>query len=338
MLRKKNIRFTLNILIMFSKYSDIGACLSKVVADYGVALKPEYCLLFSSPMWLCLDTRSEGRDYSPVIPHALYYFHPHFLEFFSVNANCLFLPVRSSSKADFDYVAKRSGLNKKVLAKVSGDILYPLAANDFSQSVSIPVVIESIDVSAGAGNAVLQLFFSETTSCTMGQKEFMRYWYNETNEKINTDWYIMLPSQTKLSDELLRRKVNAALTRQYYNLKPASRGFLTGTDVITFLRSSLKNGTGSYSSPEAHELLWQQCQPMAALRSDYSRALNLFSSICDKPAISDLQLATAENALIWDDFLTKITKGAGGAEFFIEQYRKMEVAEKNFLNYFEKAI
>ncbi len=284
---------------------DIGYCISKVLRDYSVVIEPDVCLLLSSPLWLGMNI-SNGNAYVPVGKDIIAYLNPLFLESFSVNANCLFLPVRGNSQEHFTYLIKRLKNQRKTLVKLSGDVL---ERNDrLPDGAAVPVlgVIEHILEHPGSNGAVVDLVFSERSTLTLSEADFVKYWHSDTASKINTEWFTIIPSQGKLTWALIEQKLRAAFVRQYHHLRPNKGGVVTGSAVLEFLRSNLCQGTGRYGDPASHFYLWQTGKGIIHLRKGYAYALNKAEGM--GPAVDVLQQGLLDSVRAWEDLYKVLDK------------------------------
>ncbi|HVW63364.1 MAG TPA: hypothetical protein VHC48_25105 [Puia sp.] len=278
---------------------DIGYCISKVLRDYSVVIEPDVCLLLSSPLWLGMNI-SKGNAYVPVGKDVIAYLNPLFLENFSVNANCLFLPVRGNSQEHFTYLIKRLKNQRKTLVKLSGGVLERDDRSANRPAAPVLGVIDHILEHPGSNGAVVDLVFSERSTLTLSEAEFVRYWHSDAASKINTEWFTLIPSQGRLTGPLIEQKLRAAFARQYHHLRCNRGSVVSGSAVLEFLQTSLGQGTGRYGDPATHFSLWRTGKGIIHLRKGYASALNKAEGM--GPGIAALQKGMLGSVRAWEEF------------------------------------
>ena len=312
--------------------SDIGYCISQALKDYAVFMDPEICLLLSSPLWLGLNV-TEGNAYCPMEANVISYLNPRFLENFSVNSNSLFIPVRGNSADHFTYLETRLNHRKKILVKLSGHIF----GNGLLDSAQVPVLalVDGIAASGDAANTTVSLAFAENNSISLSRNDFVNYWHSDSSTTVNTEWFALIPTQTRPTRELLEQKLKASFTRQYHSLKPNDGVMLSGTAVIEFLGDSLYEGHGRYSTTQEHASLWDKKQGIVELRRKYARALEKADAI-STTGYALLQQSLFTSAQVWEDFLGDLGKYTTSG--WLKQYAALFATEDELIKNFKKIL
>lgn len=313
---------------------DIGYCISKVLRDYSVVIEPDVCLLLASPLWLGMNI-SDGNAYVPVGRGVIAYLNPLFLENFSVNANCLFLPVRGNCQEHFTYLIKRLKNQRRTLVKLSGDVLENNGRLPDGPAVPILGVIEHILEHPGSNGAVVDLVFSERSTLTLSEADFVKYWYSDAVSKINTEWFTIIPSQGKLTWTLIEQKLRAAFARQYHHLRPNRGSVVSGSAVLEFLQSSLSRGTGRYGDPASHFYLWHTGKGIIHLRKGYAYALNKADGM--GPAVAALQQGLLDSVRAWEDFYKGLDRDMTARELS-DQYEALIEKENELIGNFKTFV
>lgn len=320
---------------MYKDQMDIGYCLSQAVGDYGVSMDAEICLLLSNPLWLGLNLADE-HTYSPMAQQQLTYFYPFFLESFSVNTNCLFLPVRGSSAAHFEYLVMRLQRNKKVLVKVSSLIFEQEKGGEAPVQSPVLAIVDRISLNAGATERNVNLVFSASYSLQLSEQEFMEYWCGSPASKINTEWFAIIPSQSKPTAALMRLKLQSAFTRQYYNLK-SNPSMLSGVAVLEYLQCCLRGETGRYPLPEHQTRLWSTLQGIIPLREKYAASL-AHADFVGETEGSRLRRCLMDSAQAWAAFFEDIQICPVAGDKIGKHYQTMIALENELINDFEKIL
>jgi len=327
-------------MTMYKTEPDIGYCISKVLRDYSVMIEPDVCLLLSSPLWLGMNI-SEGNAYAPAGKDVITYLNPLFLENFSVNANCLFLPVRGNSKEHFTYLIKRLKNQRKTLVKLSGDVLNRDGGREGEGALpdgpSAPVlgVIEHILEHPGSKGAVVDLAFSERSTLSLSEADFVEYWHSDTTAKINTEWFTLIPSQGKLTGALMEQKLRASFARQYHHLRSNRGGVVSGSAVLEFLQSSLYQGAGRYGNPASHFYLWRKGKGIIDLRRRYACALDKAEAM--GPAVGVLQQGLLGSVKAWEEFYGVLEKDLTVRQLS-EQYEALIARENELIGNFKAML
>jgi len=313
---------------------DIGYCISKVLRDYSVVIEPDVCLLLASPLWLGMNI-SKGNAYAPVGKDVIAYLHPLFLENFSVNANCLFLPVRGNSQEHFTYLIKRLKNQRKTLVKLSENVLErdDRPAND--PAVPVLGVIDHILEHPGSNGAVVGLVFSERSTLTLSEADFVKYWHSDAVSKINTEWFTIIPSQGKLTWTFTAQKLRAAFARQYHHLRCNKGGVVSGSAVLEFLQSSLCQGKGRYGDLALHFYLWRTGKGIIDLRKGYAYALNKADGM--GPVVAALQQGLFSSVSAWEDFYKELA-GDMTVRQLSDQYEVLIARENELIENFKAFV
>ena len=272
--------------------TDIGYCISKVLKDYSVTMEPDACLILSSPLWLGMNI-SEVNSYSPVDRDVVAYLNPLFLENFSVSSNSLFLPVRGNSKDHLAYLAQRLKNRRKTLVKLSGNVFGYGGSGSHSPAAPVLGVIEGITGEPDPGGTLIEIAFSGQNALMMPEEEFTRHWYN-------TEWFTLIPSQTKVDGQLMEMKLRAAITRQCYSLRPGYGPVVTGSAVLEYLKDELKGQEGKYRAPEMHFNLWGKARGIVDLRRRYACAMDYLE--CGWGAAASLGQGLSDSVEAWEEF------------------------------------
>jgi len=321
---------------MYKIEPDTGYCISKVLRDYSVQIEPDVCLLLASPLWLGMNI-SEGNGYVPVGRDVIAYLNPLFLENFSVNANCLFLPVRGNSRDHFTFLIKRLKNQRKTLVKLSGDVLGREGNMGDPEGPAAPVlgVIEHILEHPGSNGAVVDLAFSERSTLSLSEADFVEYWHSDTTARINTEWFTLIPSQGKLTWALMEQKLRASFARQYHHLRSNRGGIISGSAVLEYLQSSLCQGSGRYGDPLSHFYLWRKGKGIIDLRKRYAYALNKADAM--GPAVAATQQGLLGSARAWEDFYGVLDRNMTARQLS-EQYEALIAKENELIGNFKAML
>lgn len=321
---------------MFNYRSDIGYCLSQVIRDYGVNLEPDICLLLSNPLWLGLSV-TEGNAYSPVTSYLISYLNPQVLENFTVNANCLFLPVRGDNADHLSYLETRTARGKKTLIKVSEHIF---EMNEDLLSVPhniLLAVVDQVYLNPETGLPTLSLSFSADGSLVLPVEEFVRYWQFDNAMHLNSEWFTLIPSQTRMSEELLQVKLRAALMRQFCNLGTSEGKLLKGTAVLEFLKNELKKDRSDNGFQNQYLRLWANATGIVSIRERYASALNKVSFLAPR-LTQDLADSLYTSAEKWRNFFFDIKTSPYSVQRMIRHYDKLIASENDLTSVFKTAI
>ncbi|MCJ7934772.1 MAG: hypothetical protein MUW56_14375 [Chryseobacterium sp.] len=313
---------------MYNSQNDIGYCISTVLKDYSVEMDADICLILCSPLWLGLNI-SAKQNYFPIKKNEISYLNPLFLENFSVNANCLFIPSRANSKDSFDYLKYRHGNRKKTLVKVAESIVSNTdnnMVNDHYEVVHRPVlaIIDKISDDDNVTDGIkVSLVFSEENQMTIPRRQFMDHWYSETGN-MNTDLFRIIPSKNTFSEELIKIKIKSALDKQNLNLRSNNKSLLTGNAVLEFLKNGIEKKVEGYELPVQHQYLWRNKEGIIKLKQDYAKALEKLDFMDE-----------------WNDIrsiIESLLKGIEVWKLFFEIINDDSLSEETLLQYYEALI
>jgi len=325
---------------MDSASNDIGYCLSTVLKDYSVVMDADICLILCCPLWLGLNV-SVKQAYFPIQRNEISYINPLFVESFSVNANCLFIPSRANSIDNFEYLKYRYNNRKKTLVKVAESILSETDNNEkASIHRSILAVIDSIsgDTATTVDNTMIVLNFSAENQITILAKDFMKHWYSETRNHINTDLFRVIPSKNTLSEELISIKIKSALEKQNLHLKANYGSLLTGNAVLEFLKNGIEEKIEGYELPIQHQQIWKNKQGIIKIKRDYAKALDKLNFMEKWNQILDVKESILKTIEVWNLFFETINDPSFSEKTLLQHYNALIEVENECINNFNKAV
>jgi hypothetical protein len=315
---------------------ELGYCISQAIKDYGVSLNSHLSLLLANPLWMGLNT-SDSKGYLPIERGYVSFIHPMVLEQFSVNANCLFIPVRSNSTEHYDLVLQRLKNKKNVLVKLSDSVLFE---KDEPSNVLRPIysILDHVDPEKDQGEITLR--FSQNQICNISKNEFLESWKEKESQYINAEWFAMIPSKTKMTAELLQKKLKCAFIKQARNLEPSYDKIHTGYAVIEYLKQSLDHPKGDYYDPIEHYKLWQMsigyANCLCTTREQYANALLEIQPIWSTPLVHLIDMLYL-SATDWSRFY-KILNPQIGKRRLHCWYKLLIESEMNLLKAFNNIV
>ncbi|MEP2936692.1 MAG: hypothetical protein ABJM06_10185 [Gilvibacter sp.] len=316
---------------------DLGYCISQAIKDYGVSIDPHLSLLLANPLWMGLNT-SDSKGYLPIERGYVSFIHPLALEQFSVNANCLFIPVRGNSAQQYDMVLQRLKNKKNVLVKLSDAVLFE---EEGSSDVLKPIysILDNV-APEETDQGEITLRFSQDQTRRISKKEFLSYWKEKESQRINAEWFVMIPSKTKMTDELLQNKLASAFVKQARNLEPSYDKLHTGHAVIEFLKQSLNHPNAEYYDPASHYKLWRDSMErgncLCSCRTQYAKALLEIQPMWNT-SLSHLIDMLYLSAADWSRFYRRLTPNPTERELHC-WYKLLLESEKSLLNAFNNLV
>lgn len=315
---------------------DIGYCLSYAIQDYRVNMSAEICFLLSNPLWLGINMTEDG-GYSPIEKETLVFLNPQYLESFSVNANCLFLPVRSSDPEHFTFLEQRCAKGKRTLVKLSSGIFPGGSAMGSTGKHPVLAVVEKITVSQESNTKIISLVLSANHRLDLSEQKFLQYWHTDFCPRSSTEWFAMIPSQSRMSEELLISKIKVAVTRQGHLLSANDGRVTTGYAVLEFLLRAFQQPTSKYASITQQLHLWQNKHELISYREKYAQALHSVSFI-NPSGVMLLAGNVQRSADVWQDFLQCISNGTPSTVQLQKHYRRLIENETNLIQTFNRYL
>lgn len=302
----------------------------------------EICLILCSPLWLGLHISSE-HHYFPIRRNEISYVNPLFLENFSVNSNCLFIPSRANSKESFDYLKYRNGNRKKTLVKVAENIAYTADNGDVNRAYEeahrpVLAIIDQIsDVNDATVSTAVSLIFSKENQITIPKRHFMDHWSCESSH-IYTDLFRIIPSKNTFSEELTTIKIKSALEKQHLNLRSNNKSLLTGNAVLEFLKEGLEKKLENYASPKQHRDLWRNKHGIIQLREDYAKALDKLHFMDEWGDIQAIKESVLKSKEAWRLFFEIFNDDALAAQTLVRCYEALIDVESECIDNFNKML
>jgi len=321
---------------------NIGFCISEALKDYGVTMNPSICFLLSNPLWLGLNTTNNNDAFFPIDKEYVSFINPLILEHFSVNANCLFIPVRGNAKEHYYLILTRLQNKKKVLVKISNGVLNKDKNHKMDVQRPILSLIYEIKETSLKKNDKVRLHFSMQEERIISKENFIKHWNCDEQKRINAEWFAIIPSKNKLSEELLIKKLKNAFIKQAYYLKPKSEKLITGYAVLQYLRNSLKLGTGKYNTSKRHQIIWRASNEIT---NDYSSSrLQFTNSLIDiqefwEKDLNNLIQIFTDASNLWESFLNKNSSTEIiSKRYLLKQYTGLITVEKELLQKLNQLI
>ena len=298
-------------------------------------MDPHLSLLLANPLWMGLNI-SDSEQYLPIEKGYVSFIHPMVLEQFSVNANCLFIPVRCDSTEQYDLVLQRLKNKKNVLVKLSDTVLVD-DNTDFDVLKPVYSILDEATLEAQDG---ITLRFSPDETRQLSKNEFLKHWKQAESQRINAEWFVMIPSKAKMTEESMINKLGSAFVKQARNLSPGYGDLLTGHAVVEYLKASLDNPESDYFEPESHYRLWKRSMENANClcsgRKQYLKALLEIRPLWKQsliPLVDMLCLTIAD----WGRFYKNLTPETSRRRLH-SWYKLLIESEKSLLNAFNNLV